>query len=73
MDLAHVAVGPEGDVDVKIEGGMVKLILKYNGADTVASLEVGLKPQAFVEKLKKAIPGSIDDMIFDLILAQLNK
>ena len=73
MEIGHIAVGAEGMLDLKLEGGAVVLAVGYKGADADAMLSVSLKPQAFVEKLKAMIPGSIDDVIFDLILAQLSK
>lgn len=73
MDLAHVPVGPEAAIDLKLEGGAVKLIVGYKGADADVQLVGALKPKAFVEKLKVMIPGQIDDAIFDLILAQMEK
>ena len=73
MELGHIAVGAEGVLDLKLEGGAVVLSVGYKGADADASLSVALKPQAFVEKLKSLIPGTIDDVIFDIILAQLSK
>ena len=73
MELSHVAIGSEGVLDLKLEGGAVVLAVGYKGADADASLSVALKPKMFVEKLKALIPGQIDDMIFDVLLAQLEK
>lgn len=71
MELGNVAVGPEANLVLKLEDGKVKVMLKYAGADVEADLGVALKPDAFVAKLKEMIPGKVDDMVFDLILAQL--
>lgn len=71
MDLGKIELGPEAAVAMKLENGMVKVSVAYVGADANVGLHVDLKPQAFVAKLKEMIPGKVDDMVFDLLLAQL--
>lgn len=71
MEVAKVAIGAEASVELKLEDGMIKVVGVQDGADGKVKLEISFKPQAFVAKLKAAIPGQIDDMIFDVLLAQL--
>jgi len=71
MDIVNQPVGGEGDVKVVLEGGKLKLVVGYDGKGVDGSLSVALDPKYFVDKLKAAIPGQIDDMLFDALLAML--
>lgn len=60
-------IGPEAKLDLKIVDGALVVSVAYSGADGYASIAAGLKPDAFIDKLKAAIPGTLDDMIFDAL------
>lgn len=65
-ELANVKKG-EGQLELKIEDGKVKLIISYDGQQADASLTVSLSIEEYLDMLKAAIPGDIDDTIIDLI------
>jgi hypothetical protein len=65
-DLANVQKG-EAALSVKIEDGKVKLLLSYDGKQADAALSVDLDVDQYLDMLKVAIPGSIDDSIIDLL------
>lgn len=72
MELAHADLGSEGKFELKLEGGKLVAVINYSGADAEGALSVALKPSVFIDKLKALIPGKIDDMFFDLLLAKLS-
>lgn len=65
------AVGPEAHVDLKLKDGAVVVAVVYKGVDGFASVEVGLLPDAFLDKLKAMIPGSFDDAVIEALKAAL--
>lgn len=67
MDLAKEKIGSEGGFDVKVEQGKVKLKLSYDGKGADASVEASVEVGYFLDKLKEAIPGEIDDKVIDVI------
>lgn len=60
-------IGPEAKYDLKIEKGEVVVLLDYKGADARAKLEAAMPIDAWLEKLKAAIPGKIDDYLIDAL------
>jgi len=66
VDLAEVQKG-EGSLSLKIEEGMVKLAVLYDGKQADAMLEVKVSVDEYLEMLKKAIPGTLDDTVISLI------
>lgn len=60
-------------LDVKLTEGKLVLAVKYDGKGADATVSVALEPEYFVEKLTKAIPGTIDDTLAVLLLAALKK
>lgn len=71
--MLQVPVGPEAKFDMKLEEGKVKITIAYQGADADAGAFVHLKPDAFIEKLKKMIPGELDDVILEALKKSLMK
>lgn len=63
----------ELDLEIKAEAGKVKLILKYEGAGGEVIMSGAVKAEYFGAKLKEAIPGQIDDMIVDAVIAAFLK
>lgn len=68
-DLVQGPIGPEGDYDVSIVKGKIIAKAKYAGAQLGANLELNLDLIALLEKLKVAIPGSIDDAVISFVEA----
>jgi hypothetical protein len=73
MDLVNQPVGAEGSLKIVLEAGKVKLVAGYDGKGGGAEFSAHLSPEYFVQLLKNAIPGKVDDMIFDALLAMLPK
>lgn len=71
MELVNVAVGNEAVVDMKLEGGKVILEVKYQGMDGFASLQAGIMPKLFLDKLAGMIPGQLDDMVIKALEAAM--
>jgi hypothetical protein len=63
-DLANIKKG-EAELTLKIEDGSVKIALTYDGKQADAKLEVSLSVDEYLEMLKGAIKGDVDDMIID--------
>lgn len=63
----------EGNLSLKIEDSKVKVQLMYDGQQADAMLEVSLGIDEYLEMLKKAIKGDVDDMIIDGLKAMLMK
>ena len=57
------------DFDLKYVDGKVVCLLKYDGQGVDGELKVMVEPEFFLDKLKEAIPGKLDDKIIDLIKA----
>lgn len=66
MDLMNIQKG-EGSLQMKIEDGKVKVALVYDGKQADAKLEISLGADEYLDMLKKAIPGEIDDAIIDML------
>lgn len=65
MDILDKSFG-ELDVDVRLEGGKAILEVATKHASGEAIFIVKQDAKYFLEKLKKLIPGSIDDLIIDV-------
>lgn len=70
MEVLEVKKG-EAELQVKLEGGLIKLSVGYEGEGAGAQVIVSLKPEYFVKKLTDAIPGEIDDQVAAGLLALL--
>lgn len=72
-DLVNGPIGNVGKYDVEFKGG--KLVASVDVVAGVASASVKLELDAgqVLDALKKAIPGSIDDLIIDMAKAALLK
>lgn len=65
-ELANIQKG-EGALSLKIEEGKVKVVLSYDGKQADAKLEVTLGADEYLDMLKEAIPGSIDDAVIEML------
>ncbi len=61
------SIGPEAKYDLAVKDGEVIMTVDYKGADGRVKLEAGASVDAWLEKLKAAIPGQIDDFIIDAL------
>lgn len=67
----NVDLGKEVDFEIKLDEGKVKLTF---GADTKgvdAGVYVDLDPAYFLDKLADAIPGEVDDAVFEALKGML--
>lgn len=71
-DLMNIQKG-EAKLSMKIEDLKVKVSLEYDGKQADAKLEVSLGIDEYLEMLKGAIKGDVDDMIIDGLKALLLK
>lgn len=65
-DLVELKKG-EATLDVDFKEGKLRLSVSYDGKGADAGLFVDLDPEYFLDKLKAAIPGSIDDAVIELL------
>ena len=63
----EIEIGSDADLDIEIGEGKVKLSLGYEGKGAKAGVFVEIKAEYFIDKLKKAIPGEIDDAILEML------
>lgn len=71
-ELASVKKG-EGEMSLRFDDGKLIASIAYDGAQADVKLEISLGVEEYLELLKKAIPGTIDDKIFDLLLLAIKK
>jgi len=70
-EIVGMPIGPEAHVDLKLKDGAVVVSVVYKGADGFATVEAGLVPDAFLDKLKAMVPGTLDDVIIEALKAAL--
>lgn len=68
-ELLKQELGAEGEFEVKYEEGKLRLVLGVDTKGVDGGLFVDFEPSYFLDKLKKAIPGEIDDKIIDMLKA----
>lgn len=66
-----IALGPEAQAVLKIEGGKISIGINYAGKQVSGSAGVSLDVEQFAQLLKDAIPGSIDDTVIDVLVAAM--
>lgn len=66
-----IALGPEGQLVMKLEGGKVVISLSDVHASGSVSLSVSEDAGYFLDKLAALIPGTIDDALIAVIKAAL--
>lgn len=67
----EIAIGSEGKLDIKLEGGKVILTITHEHASGSLSLIASEDAKYFLEKLKPMIPGTIDDYLINIVEASL--
>jgi len=70
-DLHEMPLGSEGELQLEIKEGDLMLSVSHASKGVAASLSARMSSEYFMDKLKEAIPGEIDDAIIDLIKAAL--
>lgn len=63
----EIALGPEGKLGLKLEGGKLILTITHVHASGELSLVAKEDAKYFLEKLKVAIPGSWDDLVISVV------
>lgn len=66
-------ISKELDVGVKFEAGKLILSTDYSGHIGGAKLELSVNASLVIDAITKAIPGTIDDKIGELLKAGLSK
>lgn len=66
-------IGKELDLDIKLEDGKVKIGVKADMKGVDVGLSVDLEPEYFINKLTAAIPGEVDNMLGQMLIAALKK
>lgn len=67
MDLVKGVLGTEGSYELKFEGGKVVLSLVHKHASGDIGLVVKEDAEYFIDQLAKAIPGTFDDKLLELL------
>ncbi len=70
-ELLSGDLGPNAKYDLKIEDGKLKASVSFVKNSVEAELSVNLSPALLLDLLKAKIPGTIDDLIIDLLKKSL--
>lgn len=70
-ELFTKEIGTEANVSIKLDEGKVKIILGYDGKGADAGMYVDLEVDYFLNLLKEAIPGQIDDLVIDMLASAM--
>jgi len=60
-------IGAEGSYKIELIEANVVASVMYDGADMTGEAKITIKTKAGLAKLKKLIPGEIDDAIIDML------
>ena len=71
MEVTGGAISSEAKYDVKIEDGKIKVTASYDGKGLDGAVTVAVEIGYFLDKVKEAVPGKIDDVLIDTIKAAL--
>lgn len=61
----------DADLELKLEKGNLKLLVKYASGGVVGGVEVAVDSGYFLDKLSALIPGQIDDAIITILKTAL--
>lgn len=67
MDLVKEEFSKEADLEMKFEDGVIKLKAGYGGKGLEGGVFANVKADYFLDKLAEAIPGEIDDKLFEML------
>lgn len=71
--IAELEFSKEGGLDLAFVEKKLRLTISYDGKGVDAGVYADVDPEYFLDKLKAAIPGEIDDTVIDLLKAALLK
>ena len=66
-NLLEGAFNANTGYDMKLIDGKLLVSIKYDGAGSDVALSVAIDPEYFLDKLADAIPGKLDDAVFDYL------
>lgn len=66
-----IQVGPEAVLKMSVVAGKVRFEIDYVGKQMSAGSFAELEVEAYASLLKAAIPGGVDDMIIDGLIAAM--
>ncbi|HTL13061.1 MAG TPA: hypothetical protein VL588_11260 [Bdellovibrionota bacterium] len=72
-DIVEGKVGAVGEYDVKFEDGKLVADVGVGKFGVSAQVGVAIEAAAVFAAIKKAIPGTIDDLVLDAALALIMK
>lgn len=67
LDIGKGEVGAEGAYNIKLEKGKIAIEIEHAHASGTMAVKIVEDVPYFLDKLKKAIPGPIDDAIFEAL------
>jgi hypothetical protein len=66
-ELIEGAINAQTGYDMKLVNGTLLISIKYDGSGADVTVSVAISPEYFLDKLADAIPGKIDDFIFEYL------
>lgn len=72
-DIASTALGDKGKLKLEFKEGALVLSVDYDGKMFDAGMSVKVDAESVLQALKLAVPGKIDDLVIDEIIAFLKK
>lgn len=70
-ELVVQEVSNEVDAKIVIEDGNLKIVGSYDGKGLGAEVILKMKTSYFLDKLAEAIPGEVDDKLFEMLKVAL--
>ena len=64
-------LGSGGSIKVELKSGNPVVSVSYDTAELAGTVQMTVKSRAGLEKVKQIIPGTIDDVVIDIIIAAL--
>lgn len=71
MDIAEGPIGTVGAYDVEFKGGFLVAKINAGAGPVSANAEVKIGADALLDAIARAIPGTIDDVILNLLKTAL--
>lgn len=70
-ELAQGEIGKTGEYELEYKEGKLRFTLDIDTKGVDAGLYIDLDPDYFIDKLAKAIPGDLDDMVLAMLKSAL--
>ncbi len=71
MEIIEGQIGPEAQYSLKFEGGMLKGLVAYKGAQMDGAFSLNYSVDSLIDAIEVAIPGKLDDAILEMLKAAL--